>query len=48
MKIAKIEMFQVDLPYAGGSYELSGGRTYTGFDGTFVCVTTDRGLERLG
>jgi len=26
MKIAKIEMFQVDLPYAGGSYELSGGR----------------------
>ncbi|MCT4607739.1 MAG: mandelate racemase/muconate lactonizing enzyme family protein [Pelagimonas sp.] len=48
MKIAKIEMFQADLPYAGGSYELSGGRIYTSFDATFVCITTDDGLEGWG
>ena len=48
MKIARIEMFQLDLPYAGGSYRLSGGRTYTAFDGTFVCVTTDTGLQGWG
>lgn len=48
MKIKKIEMFQVDLPYAHGAYELSGGRIYTSFDGTFVCVTADDGTEGWG
>ncbi|MEM8812536.1 MAG: mandelate racemase/muconate lactonizing enzyme family protein [Pseudomonadota bacterium] len=48
MKIARIEMFQVDLPYGGGTYELSGGRVYTGFDGTIVCVTSDTGIEGWG
>ena len=32
MKISRIELFQVDLPYAGGTYLLSGGRTYESFD----------------
>lgn len=48
MKIASIELYQVDLPYAGGSYELSGGRVYTGFDASIVCVRSDTGLAGWG
>ena len=48
MKIEKIDVFQVDLPYAGGVYTLSGGREYRSFDGTFVRITTDTGLEGWG
>ena len=48
MKIRKIEMFQLDLPYAHGSYELSGGRIYTSFDATIVCITADDGTEGWG
>ncbi|MDX1523077.1 MAG: mandelate racemase/muconate lactonizing enzyme family protein [Anaerolineae bacterium] len=48
MKISKIEVFQVDLPYAGGVYTLSGGREYRSFDATFVRVTADDGLEGWG
>jgi len=45
MKITKIDVFQVDLPYAGGTYTLSGGREYTSFDATIVRITADDGLE---
>ena len=48
MKIATIDVYQVDLPYAGGSYSLSGGRLYTSFDATIVRITTDCGLEGWG
>jgi len=48
MKITEIEVYQVDLPYAGGVYKLSGGRTYTQFDATLVCIRTDNGLEGWG
>ncbi|MCB1835463.1 MAG: mandelate racemase/muconate lactonizing enzyme family protein [Geminicoccaceae bacterium] len=48
MKISKIELFSLHLPYAGGTYELSGGRTYTGFDSVVVCLTSDTGLEGWG
>jgi L-alanine-DL-glutamate epimerase-like enolase superfamily enzyme len=48
VKIDKIEVFQVDLPYANGTYKLSGGREYTHFDATIVCVTTDSGLQGWG
>ncbi len=48
MKIAKIDLFQIDLPYAGGSYELSGGRIYTSFDASIVRITTDSGVEGWG
>lgn len=48
MKIQSIEAFQVDLPYAGGSYQLSGGRSYQSFDATLVCVTTECGLQGWG
>lgn len=48
MKIAAIEVYQVDLPYAGGVYRLSSGRTYLGFDATIVRVVTDNGVEGWG
>ena len=48
MQISRIDVFQVDLPYAGGAYRLSGGRTYTSFDATIVRVTTDDGLVGWG
>ena len=46
--IAKVEVFQVALPYAGGVYHLSGGRQYTSFDATVVRITTRNGLEGWG
>ncbi|MGO4584631.1 mandelate racemase/muconate lactonizing enzyme family protein [Arthrobacter sp. 2RAF6] len=48
MKIARIELFQVDLPYAGGTYLLSGGRTYTSFDSSIVRITCDDGTQGWG
>lgn len=47
-KIERIDVFQVDLPYAGGVYRLSGGREYRSFDATLVRITTDNGLEGWG
>jgi len=48
MKINQIDVFQVDLPYAGGVYHLSGGREYAVFDATIVRVSTDSGIEGWG
>ena len=48
MKISRIEVFQVDLPFAGGVYTLSGGRSYESFDATIVRVATECGLEGWG
>ncbi|MEM6307706.1 MAG: mandelate racemase, partial [Pseudomonadota bacterium] len=48
MKIARIEIYQVDLPYSGGTYTLSGGRTYDRFDATFARVITRCGLDGWG
>ena len=48
MKIARIDAFQIDLPYAGGVYRLSGGREYRAFDATLVRVTGDDGSEGWG
>ncbi|WP_291730602.1 mandelate racemase/muconate lactonizing enzyme family protein [Leisingera sp. F5] len=48
MKIKKIELYQLDLPYSGGVYVLSGGREYRSFDASFVRITTDTGLEGWG
>ncbi|RAH67138.1 mandelate racemase/muconate lactonizing enzyme family protein [Aspergillus aculeatinus CBS 121060] len=48
LKITRIDVYQVDLPYAGGVYHLSGGRTYTSFDATIVRLTTNTGLEGWG
>jgi len=48
MRIAAIDVFQVDLPYSGGVYRLSGGREYTSFDATIVRLTADDGTEGWG
>lgn len=36
MKIKRIELYQIDLPYSGGVYHLSGGREYRSFDASIV------------
>lgn len=46
--ITRIDVFQVDLPYSGGTYHLSNGRKYTSFDATIVRITTQNGLEGWG
>jgi len=48
MKIKKIDVFQVNLPYSDGVYRLSGGREYSEFDATIVRVTTACGIEGWG
>jgi L-alanine-DL-glutamate epimerase-like enolase superfamily enzyme len=48
MKIKQIDVFQLDLPYSGGIYLLSGGREYSFFDATIVRVLTDSGIEGWG
>ena len=48
MKIEKIEMYQKDLPYSGGTYRLSGGRIYTSFDATFIRIIATDGTEGWG
>ena len=48
MKITQIDVFQVNLPYAGGLYTLSGGREYRNFDATIVRITADNGLTGWG
>lgn len=48
MKIKSIDVFQVDLPFAGGTYRLSGGRQYACFDATIVKITTDDGIQGWG
>ncbi len=48
MKIARIELYQADLPYSGGVYLLSGGREYRSFDASFVRIVADDGTEGWG
>jgi len=48
MKIKRIDVFQVELPYSGGTYKLSQGRSYRSFDATIVRVSTACGLEGWG
>ncbi|MEO0750655.1 MAG: enolase C-terminal domain-like protein [Pseudomonadota bacterium] len=48
MKIARIEIYQHDLPVKGGVYRLSGGRKYTSYDATFTRVITEDGMEGWG
>ena len=48
MKIRTIELYQVDLPYSGGVYLLSGGREYRSFTAAIVRIETDAGIEGWG
>jgi L-alanine-DL-glutamate epimerase-like enolase superfamily enzyme len=45
VKITRIALHQVDLPYVHGTYRLSGGRTYTSFQAAIVRITCDDGTE---
>ena len=48
MKISRIELYKAVLPYSGGVYRLSGGRTYASFDASIVRVVCDDGTEGWG
>lgn len=48
LTIARIDVFQVDLPYSHGVYILSAGREYRNFDSTIVRITTSTGIEGWG
>lgn len=48
MRITKISVYSVDLPYPGGVYRLSKGRSYTSFDDTIVSIETDAGITGWG
>jgi L-alanine-DL-glutamate epimerase-like enolase superfamily enzyme len=48
VRIERIDVFARDLPFLGGTYRLSGGRSYTSFDATFVRLTADTGHQGWG
>ncbi len=48
MKIDKIDVFQVELPYSKGRYKLSGGRYFDSFNASIVRITTACGVEGWG
>ena len=48
MKIARIAVYQVDLPLHEGTYNWSGGKSVEVFDSTVVCVETDTGITGWG
>lgn len=48
MRIVRILGYRVWLPFAEGSYGVSGGRTTSGFDSTVVAVRTDGGIVGWG
>ncbi|MEO0980082.1 MAG: mandelate racemase, partial [Pseudomonadota bacterium] len=48
MKIERIDLFQADLPYSGGTYTLSSGREFQVFDASIVRIETACGLEGWG
>lgn len=48
LRITRIDVFRVELPYLGQVYRLSCGREYTSFDATIVRITTQNGIEGWG
>ncbi len=48
MKIARISVYQVDLPLHEGSYNWSGGKSVAVFDSTIVEIETDVGITGWG
>ena len=48
MQIDKIDLYTVELPYAGGVYHLSGGRSYTSFTAHLISMHTACGLTGWG
>ncbi|MFT3691319.1 hypothetical protein [Paenirhodobacter sp.] len=48
LAIEKIDVYQVNFPYSGGVYTLSGGWEYRSFDTTIVRITADNGIAGSG
>lgn len=48
MRVESVHVYRLELPYAGGTYALSGGRRFESFDATLVRVVTACGLEGWG
>lgn len=48
MKISRIDLYRAELPYSGGVYQLSGGRTYESFDASIIRITCDDGTQGWG
>ena len=48
MKITRISVFQIDLPFDKGTYRLSGGRTWESMDNTVVRIDTNEGIVGWG
>jgi len=48
MRITGISVYQVDLPFAGGRYKLSGGRSWESMDSTVIRLDTDAGIVGWG
>jgi cis-L-3-hydroxyproline dehydratase len=48
VKISRIELYAVDLPYVGGTYRIPGGRTYESFSVSIVRTLGDNGIEGWG
>ncbi|MBX2839478.1 MAG: mandelate racemase/muconate lactonizing enzyme family protein [Gammaproteobacteria bacterium] len=48
MKLTSVAVYQVNLPFDGGVYQLSGGREWTGMDSTIVKLETDQGVVGWG
>ena len=48
MRISRIQVYAINLPYSGGVYRLSGGRTYESFDASIVRGACDDGTEGWG
>jgi L-alanine-DL-glutamate epimerase-like enolase superfamily enzyme len=48
MKISRIIVYQVDLPFDKGSYKLSGGRSWKAMDSTLIKIETDEGVVGWG
>jgi len=48
MKITRISVYQVDLPFDRGSYQLSGGRSWQAMDSTVIRIDTDAGITGWG
>ena len=48
MRIARAQVYGVELPYTGGVYRLSGGREFRSFQSLIVRLETDSGLVGWG
>lgn len=48
MRISRISVYQLDLPYVGGSYDWAKGKSVTVADSTIVRIDTDSDIYGVG